>query len=532
MTVLPFEPHPTQPRRTASPGWIRRARPAASDATITRELEAGLTREMRLEFAIDRLRATDPSASASNRLVGWQAWSFATVAVAFAAGLWIEPRSTIALVFIAGAIPALAYLVLRLAAIREVSAGNDLGMDHGIDLGIDLGRAPGIASCDGLPDYSVLVPLYREARVVGQLLAALECLDYPRNRLDVLLIVEEDDAATISAIGRFDLPPHVRVVEVPRGQPRTKPRALNYALTFARGEFVAVFDAEDLPEPDQLVMAVAVFRAADADIGCLQAHLNVYNPETSRLTRQFALEYTALFDGILPALERYRLPVMLGGTSNHFPRAVLDDVLGWDPFNVTEDADLGMRLARRGYHVGMLNSTTWEEAPPHYAVWLGQRTRWLKGWLQTYLVHMRDPLRLWRELGGRGFLAFNLMTGGAVLSALVHPWIYVAVAWEAAAGEWMAGRDGLLGTLIWTAAGFNLVASYTAAIALAAAAARARGRGWLVRSCPWIPLYWLAISRAAYRALAELVVAPHHWEKTAHTGRAPPSQPAGPRQRV
>lgn len=512
MVMLSSEPHTTRPQNHRDLARSGGAVPDATDATIVGELEAAAITEMRLDFAVERLRRSAPEASAANGLVRWQAVAVFVLIAAVGGALLLDARLTIALVFLLAAVPAMAYLALRMAAVVDVSAGS-------------VAAAPSVTTvADALPHYSVLVPLYREAPVVTQLLTAIDDLQYPRDRLEVLLIVEAVDADTLQAIARHDLPPHIRLVVVPDGAPRTKPRALNFALTHARGTFVVVFDAEDQPEPDQLVKAVAAFRDAGNNVGCLQARLNTYNPASSWFTRQFTLEYTSLFDGILPALERHGLPVMLGGTSNHFPRAVLDDVLAWDPYNVTEDADLGMRLARCGYHVGMLASTTWEEAPPTYAIWLGQRTRWLKGWLQTYLVHMRRPRRLMRELGARRFVAFNLLTGGAVLSALVHPWIYVAVISDVATGHWAAAADGLAGRVLWWAAGFNLVASYAAAILLAVVATRARGRRWLGRSSVWLPVYWLAISWAAYRALAELVRAPHHWEKTTHAG-APAGAP-------
>ncbi len=515
MVVLPVETTAANTRAGMSATHQRERLLWSSDATIAGELEADLSDEMRRDLALDPLHRSDPALSAARRLVRWQAIALLAAAVLLGAGLVSAPGMTVAAVFALGTLPSLAFLALRLAAIRELLGS---APDEG---------PPSVASrmaadtpTDVLPVYSVLVPLYREAPVVAQLIAALDAIDYPRDRLDIVLIVEHDDAGTRDAIRRAAPPSHMRVVVVPAGHPRTKPRALNYALSFARGEFVVVFDAEDQPEPDQLRKALSVFRSSAANLGCLQARLNVYNPAASWLTRQFTIEYTALFDGILPALERYRLPVMLGGTSNHFPRAVLESVHGWDPYNVTEDADLGLRLARGGYHVGVLASTTWEEAPVAYGVWLGQRTRWLKGWMQTYLVHMRQPRRLWRELGVRRFLAFNLLTGGVVLSALVHPWIYVALAWDAAAGQAFAAREGLLGSVVWWFAAFNLLASYGAAIALGAVAARSRGRGWLVRSSLALPLYWLAISRAAYRGVVGLVFSPHRWEKTAHLGLA------------
>lgn len=499
MAAPSFEAADPGPRRSLDGGGLD----DPTDATTAPGRKAGAAAAERLEAAVTRLVRADPDASAARRLVPWQAAALAVAAALVTFGLAVAPQASAATLFAVGTLPALAFLALRLAAIGELAPTSTPPADPGADL----------------PVYTVMVPLYREAGVVSQLLAAIEALDYPLSRLDVLLIVEEGDGETIASIARTAPGPHMRVVAVPDGRPRTKPRALVYGLTFARGEYVVVFDAEDQPEPDQLKKALAAFRRAGPQLGCLQARLNIYNPAESWLTRQFTVEYTALFDGILPALERHGLPVMLGGTSNHFPRAVLEEVGGWDPFNVTEDADLGLRLARHGYHVGVLPSTTWEEAPARLGVWIGQRTRWLKGWMQTYLVHMRRPRRLWRELGMRRFLAVNLLTGGAVVSALIHPWIYALLAWDVAVAQVLPAHDGRLSATVWWLAGFNLLASYGAAIALGAAAARERGRGWLAASGLTLPFYWLTISLAAHRALAELVLAPHHWEKTAHAGR-------------
>jgi cellulose synthase/poly-beta-1,6-N-acetylglucosamine synthase-like glycosyltransferase len=262
-----------------------------------------------------------------------------------------------------------------------------------------------------LPRYAVLVPLYKEAEVAGQLVKSLEALDYPKKCLQISFIVEHDDEETRSAIAACMLPDHMRVVVVPDGTPRTKPRALNYALADAIGEYVVVFDAEDLPDPDQLRRALEVLQSNPGRIGCVQARLEIYNPGKSFFTRQFTIEYSALFCAILPALERLGIPVPLGGTSNHFPREVVEHAGGWDAFNVTEDADLGIRLARLGYEVRVLNATTREEAPQTFTIWFRQRTRWLKGWMQTYLVHMREPGRLLRDLGPYRFAGFRCSWG-------------------------------------------------------------------------------------------------------------------------
>jgi cellulose synthase/poly-beta-1,6-N-acetylglucosamine synthase-like glycosyltransferase len=314
------------------------------------------------------------------------------------------------------------------------------------------------------------------------------------------------------------LPAHMRIVVVPDGEPRTKPRALNYALTFAEGDYVVVYDAEDEPEPDQLRRALVLLRSEPDRIGCVQARLNVYNAGTSWFTRQFAIEYSCLFDALLPALERLDLPVPLGGTSNHFPRRVLEEVGGWDPYNVTEDADLGIRLVRKGRRIAVLRSTTWEEAPPTWAVWFPQRTRWLKGWMQTMIVHTRQPACLAAELGPWRTAGLVLLMGGLIVSALLHPWFYLAIC----IGWWQGGLywpTTTLQSVLLGIALFNLIAGYAAAMVLGVFAVHARGFSGLGRQTLWVVVYWLAISIAAHRALWQLVRAPHLWEKTPHTSR-------------
>ena len=254
-------------------------------------------------------------------------------------------------------------------------------------------RAPARIEDAELPVYTLLVPLYREANMLGGLTRALSRLDYPAAKLDIKLILEAVDAETIAAARALDLPGNVEILVVPDLHPRTKPKALNYALPFARGDYLVIYDAEDRPERDQLRKALAAFRQGPPNLACLQSKLNLYNADDNWLTRQFTIEYGALFDGLLPALDRLRLPIPLGGTSNHFRVAALKWLMAWDPFNVTEDADLGTRLARSGYRCQVLSSTTFEEAPVKFVSWLRQRTRWIKGYMQTWLVHMRQPAK-------------------------------------------------------------------------------------------------------------------------------------------
>lgn len=377
-----------------------------------------------------------------------------------------------------------------------------------------------------LPRYSILVPLHDEAAILPDLVSALLALDYPTDRLEIFLALEESDRATRQALDALSLPHHMSAVVVPDGQPRTKPRALNYALKRTSGDIIVIYDAEDLPEPDQLRRAAEAL-SARPELGCVQARLNVLNTDETWLTRQFAIEYTVLFDCMLPTLEALKLPVPLGGTSNHFTRSALADTGAWDPFNVTEDADLGIRLARNGWAVGTVSSTTWEEAPADFASWMKQRTRWLKGWMQTYLVHMRNPVRTARDLGCWPFAGLQVLMGGLILSALIHPLFYALIAVELTWGPLTALGDSALTRTLWIVGWGNLILGYLSGIALGYAAAAARGRQSLATHALLMPFYWLLISYPAYRALIQLVTSPYRWEKTPHRPRAAFAKTAG-----
>lgn len=367
-----------------------------------------------------------------------------------------------------------------------------------------------------LPFYTVLIPLYREASVVPDLVRAISALNYPREKLDVKLILEPDDTDTIAAVQAIQLDPCFEIIHASLLGPRTKPKALRAAMPFVRGEYLVIYDAEDRPHPDQLRDAYAQFLSGDRRLACVQAKLAIDNADPAFLADHFRAEYSGLFDVLLPALARLRLPLPLGGTSNHFRTSALREAGAWDPHNVTEDADLGVRLARFGYATGVVDSTTREEAPARLGAWLPQRTRWMKGWLQTYIVHMRDPLLLLRQLGWRGFVAFQLLIGGSVLAALVHP-IFAA----------LLIADIWIGSLVFPAGSFaqsvqqslvlaTLASGYIASGSLAYIGMRRRGTpptAWVLFT---IPVYWLLLSAAAWRAVWKLITAPHQWEKTAH----------------
>jgi cellulose synthase/poly-beta-1,6-N-acetylglucosamine synthase-like glycosyltransferase len=370
---------------------------------------------------------------------------------------------------------------------------------------------------ESLPLYTVLVPLFHECAFTPVLVDQLLTLDYPADRLEVLLLVEADDDETRGALARCDLPDHVHVVVVPPGVPRTKPRALNAGLAYAGGEFVVIYDAEDRPEPLQLRKAVAAFRSLPRRVVCLQARLNFYNRHQSLLTRLFSVDYAVWYDMLLPGLVSDRAVVPLGGTSNHFRVAALRRLGGWDPYNVTEDADLGVRIARAGLHVRMLDSITWEEAVAQMRPWVRQRSRWIKGYMQTYLVHMRHPHRLFRQIGPRAFLDFQLLLGGTSLLLLVNPIMWaLTIAFFVAKGTPLGGAIHLLyPTPLYYPALACLVANYLFFYMQLYIVVR-RGYDDLARFALLGPLYWVLMSVGAWVGLLSLVRDPHYWAKTEH----------------
>lgn len=439
---------------------------------------------------------------------GWR-WLLAALGLGAVLALVPEPDWARATALVLTTLPFVLVVQIRLAAMWLRARG-----------ALQMCDPPALNQAD-LPAYSLLVPLYRETQAVPGLIAALARFDYPETKIEIFLITEADDAATRDALTAAGLTAVMRVLTVPDGLPRTKPRALNYALQFARGDLVAIFDAEDAPEPDQLRRAAAVFAAGGAKLACVQAPLQIYNPNETALTRQFALEYAALFDAVLPALHHMKLPLPLGGTSNHFRRDCLESAGAWDPFNVTEDADLGFRLARFGHEVALTGSTTWEEAPPTFKGWFSQRTRWLKGWMQTYVVHMQSPRRLWRDFGPWRFFGFQAILAGMILSALVHPWFYAGLGWDLwqhATAQGETANYGLLARALWWVCLINLGLSYAVSMALGAVSLAKRGQRPGAATLLFLPIYWLAISLAAYRAVIELIARPYHWDKTEHRG--------------
>ena len=372
---------------------------------------------------------------------------------------------------------------------------------------------PQLADYKKLPRVSLLVPLLREEAVARHLLDALAAMDYPAALLDIKLVLEADDAVTRAAIDRAELPPNIEVVSVPRDALRTKPRAMNYALPFCTGEIVGVYDAEDRPDPSQIRAVVDHLRHAPPEVACVQGYLDFYNSDRNWLARCFTLEYAIWFRVVLLGVQRLGLPIPLGGTTVFFRRNVLESIGAWDAHNVTEDADLGMRLARFGYRCDMIQSTTWEEANFRVLPWIRQRSRWLKGYAITWATHMRRPGALLDDLGLMGFIGFQVLFLGAITSYLSIPLFWLI--WTGAVGfdlaVWQSFPTAL--TMAFLA---SMIAGQAVMLVIAVIAARDSGRPGLL---PWVlalPFYWPLGAVAAYRAIGEVFTRPFHWHKTEH----------------
>lgn len=376
-----------------------------------------------------------------------------------------------------------------------------------------------------LPVYSILCPLYREAHVVPQFMEAIGKLSYPKDKLDVLLLLEEDDKDTVEKISRMNLPVYVRVIVVPHSMPKTKPKACNYGLAFAKGEYLVIFDAEDIPEPLQLKKALLGFGKVPANTICLQAKLNYYNPHQNLLTRFFTAEYSLWFDVTLTGLQSINTTIPLGGTSNHFRTEKLREVEGWDPFNVTEDADLGMRLFKKGYKTAIIDSITLEEANSKYGNWLRQRSRWIKGYMQTYLVHIRETLTFTKEQGVHS-LIFQLIIGGKIAFVLINPFLWLATISYFTLYAYVGPQiEALYPSYVFYMALFSLVFGNFLFFYYYMIGVAKKGQWNLMKFIFLIPFYWIMISISAFIALYQLVFKPHYWEKTVHgfhlTERAP-----------
>lgn len=459
---------------------------------------------LRLRWSIEGLYDARPEASAKARFSRGQLVGVVVAGLGLVVGFWRSPIATgTACMGIAVGVYLLV-LGMRIDLMMRSRSGRYEISDA------DALSIPDVA----LPSYAVMVPAYREPEVMPRLVAGLGALDYPEAKLDVMLLLEADDDETLTAARAIDLPSHIRIVEIPPSEPRTKPKALNFALTDTSAEIVTIYDAEDQPDPLQLRKVAATLAYAGSATACVQCELGYFNADENVITRWFATEYRMWFSRFLPQLSQADAAIPLGGTSNHLRRSVLLEAGAWDPFNVTEDADLGIRLRRLGHRVAVLDSVTLEEANTDFVNWVKQRSRWYKGYLQTWLVHMRAPRTLLRDLGWGGFVRFNLFVGGTPLLALLNPVSWgLLVLWFAFRPRfivdimpWPIYYSGLLGWVLGNSLFYylNLTVSFEL------------GLSRVFRAALLLPVYWVMMSLAAVKAAVQLVFNPSYWEKTQH----------------
>jgi glycosyltransferase XagB len=457
--------------------------------------------------AVFELAELDPHMSARTVVTTPQliaAYAFVSAALA---GLAIAPITTLIALNVAFSIFYLGNFIFK-GILVSIGGGRSATADEAIAI-----EARALTENE-LPVFTVLVPMFDEAAMLPRLAQALRDLDYPLAKLDIKIILEANDLETIEAARSLGLEGVFEIIIVPHSEPQTKPKACNFALRFARGEYLVIYDAEDRPEPDQLRKVVATYRRSPPNTACLQCRLSYYNAKENWLTRMFTLDYALWFDQVLPGLERLGMPIPLGGTSNHFRIDVLRELHAWDPFNVTEDADLGVRIGQKGYRVGVVDSTTYEEACCQAGQWLRQRTRWIKGYMQTLLVHMRRPLHFAQSAGVLGLFGFVFFIGGTVLAGLLNPlfWLFYII-WLVAA---VANLDVIFPHSLLYLCLFNLLAGNGAFTYLVMLAPIRRGLLELIPYSFSLAGYWVLLSAAAYRALWQLLHDPFFWEKTPH----------------
>ncbi|QNJ94589.1 glycosyltransferase [Mycolicibacterium fluoranthenivorans] len=482
-------------------------------------VDIGLTEEHR-RFALDRaingLRDEHPMQSASRAVWGWQKPTLLTaVGVTLIFAIVLPMQTAVALIGLC----TFGYVLTmtdRILIFREGLASKPITITD------EQARA---MPDEDLPRYTILVPAYNEPEVVGDLIGAMSAIEYPEHKLQVLLLLEEDDDVTIAAARACGESEVITILLVPPADPRTKPKACNYGLCFATGSIVTIYDAEDLPEPLQLRRVVAAFASLPDDIACVQAKLEYHNGHQNILTGWFTAEYGLWFGYLLPGMMRSTSPIPLGGTSNHLRREVLDEIGAWDPFNVTEDADLGLRIDASGYHTAVIDSATQEEANSDPINWIRQRSRWYKGYLQTWLVHIRNPLQLYRVLGPRSFLRFNLVLAGTPIIAVLNLvfWLITVL--------WFLGQPEVVGAvfppIVYFPALIALVFGNAATIYMNLIALREDDRSDLLLAALTVPAFWLMMSIAAAKGVYQIIRNPSYWEKTFHGLSAKPGDGGG-----
>lgn len=461
-----------------------------------------------LNEAILGLHKKSPELSAYHVFSKGQTASLAIFLMVLLAWLYFDVRSLVITSYLALQM----FYIVTIAYRAFLSA---MGVKNQMNVNISEEDIATLSDKD-LPTYTILVPVYKEPEVIPDLINSLKNLDYPHSKLDVLLLLEEDDPETLAAAKQAHPPGNWHFLIVPNSQPKTKPKACNYGLQFAKGDYLVIFDAEDIPDSDQLKSALIAHKKLGNRCLCIQAALNYYNVEENFITKLFTLEYSYQYDYLLPGLDYYKLPIPLGGTSNHFVTKRLKDLGAWDPFNTTEDADLGIRAAFHNLQIGVIDSTTMEEATSTYWNWVRQRSRWLKGFMQTVLVYSRHPIQYIREMGLRNWLSFVILLGGPPLMLIANPIIWVVCLYAIFAPPERVFTVDLPPIIVYMGI-FNLAISNFLGIYLSMLGIFKRRLWKLLPISLLNPFYWLFChSVAAYKALWQLFAKPFYWEKTHH----------------
>ncbi|MDQ7095551.1 glycosyltransferase family 2 protein [Desulfosporosinus sp. PR] len=470
-----------------------------------------------MTISIKKLALDSPDQSARTVFTRQQFIGMVGILVIVIIGMYIDPFRTVLIVNI---VIQIAYFLVSLLKFLMILRGTRPTSQIRIS-------DEEVAAVDerSLPIYTILVPMYKESRVIRELVENLERLDYPKFKLDIRLLIEEDDIEAQELLRSMQLPSYYTTIVVPHSKPKTKPKACNYGLIHARGEYVVIYDAEDRPEPDQLKKVHIAFTRSPVSCCCIQAKLNYFNSEQNLLTRWFTQEYSMWFDLLLPGLMQLNIPIPLGGTSNHFKTESLKKLNAWDPYNVTEDADLGIRLYGQGYTTGIVDSRTWEEANSRTGNWIRQRSRWIKGYMQTWFVHMRSPLRLWRQIGTRGMLGMQVIVLATPLLPLINPFLWMLIV------LWYLTRNQLIpmmfpGPIYYIAAVELVIGNFLFVFSNVAGVYKVIGELHakndfalsfrLIKYALLTPIYWMLMSVAAYKAAWQLIFRPFYWEKTDH----------------
>ena len=470
-------------------------------------------------ICLEKLEREDGERSAKTVVTTGQKIWLAVSTIIIVALLLLKWKLTLNIILL---VVSLLFLVILFGQIYLVLNGVKDGKHH--EIGLQDIQYDDINE-DTLPIYTILVPMYRESEVIKYLVQRIEKLDYPKWKLDVRLLLEQDDKETIKTIKDMKLPEYYVMVIVPNSRPKTKPKACNYGMINAKGSLIVIYDAEDRPESKQLKMCVCAFEKLPEEYICIQGKLNFFNATENWLTKQFTIEYTALFESKLPHLMKINTPIPLGGTSNHFKKDMLEKIMLWDPYNVTEDADLGIRIFRLGYKTGIVDSITWEEANCKLHNWIRQRSRWMKGYMQTWLINMRHPIKLLKEIGLRNFVLLQAMLLERGFIGLMLPVIYIVLI------AYILNLFGVIEQVFSNAVVITTLVDYLVlsiiyklvdikVVKNVITNKKERVSKYLdnsiLRSSFYSCFYWSLYTIAGNKALWQLISRPFYWEKTVH----------------